>query len=254
VSGQDVGDGRQLLRRGLRLGDEGGDHLGGCRQHQDPAHDRAQRVQPQLEPGRDAEVAAAAADRPEQVGMGVGVHPQLLAVGGHHLGGQQVVDGEAVLADQEADPTAQGDPADPHRAGVAEPGRQAMLAGGGGVVAGCQSGLGPGGACRDVDVQGPHVAEVEHDAAVADAVAGVAVAAAADGQLQPRLAGQRDHPRDVGGVGDPDDDRRAAVEAAVEDRAGLVVAGVVGGDHPTVEGSAQLRDRESDCMEELLQD
>jgi hypothetical protein len=36
---------------GLRLGDERGDHLGRRRQHQDAAHDRAERVQPQLEPG-----------------------------------------------------------------------------------------------------------------------------------------------------------------------------------------------------------
>src|SRR5215207_6412413 len=47
------------------------------------------------------------------------------------------------------------------------------------------------------------------------------------------------------GVGDPDDDCGAAlVEAAVEDRPGVVVAGIAGRDHPTVEGSAQPRDRD----------
>ena len=44
-----------------------GDRLGRRRQDEHPADDRRQLVQPELEPGRDAEVAAAAADRPEQV-------------------------------------------------------------------------------------------------------------------------------------------------------------------------------------------
>ena len=70
--GHHVGDRRQLVRRGLRLGDEGGDHVRRRRQHEHPADDRADRVQAELEPGGDAEVAAAAADRPEQVRMGLG--------------------------------------------------------------------------------------------------------------------------------------------------------------------------------------
>jgi hypothetical protein len=97
--GHDVGDGRQLLGRGLRLGDEPGDDLGGGRQDQHAAHNRRDRVQPELEPGRHPEVAAAAADRPEQVRMPLVIDAQQPAVGGHDLGGQQVVDGQAVLSD-----------------------------------------------------------------------------------------------------------------------------------------------------------
>ena len=41
---------------------------GGRGQDQHAADDLGQRVQPEPEPRRDAEVAAAAADRPEQVG------------------------------------------------------------------------------------------------------------------------------------------------------------------------------------------
>ena len=58
-----------------------------------------------------------------------------LAVGGDDLRGEQVVDGQAVLAHEEADAAAERDPADPDRAGVAEPGREAVRAGGGRVVA-----------------------------------------------------------------------------------------------------------------------
>jgi hypothetical protein len=81
-------------------------------------------VQPVLEAGGHPEVAAAAADRPEQVGVVLVVGPQQPAVGGDEVGGQQVVDGQAVLADQVADAAAKGDAADADRAGVAEPGRQ----------------------------------------------------------------------------------------------------------------------------------
>ena len=52
---------------------------------------RADRVQPVLELGDHAEVAAAAAQRPEQVRVLLGAGPQHLAGGGDDLGGQQVV-------------------------------------------------------------------------------------------------------------------------------------------------------------------
>ena len=56
-----------------------------------------------LQPRGDAEVPAAAAQRPEQVGVVVGVDAQDLAVRRHDLGGEQVVDRHPVLADEEAD-------------------------------------------------------------------------------------------------------------------------------------------------------
>ena len=119
-----VGDHRQLLGSRLGQGDEFRDHPGAGRQQQHAANDRGDRVQPVLEAGGHPEVAATAADRPEQVRVVVGVGPQQLAVGGDEVGGQQVVDGQAVLADQVADAAAEGDPADADRAGVAEPGRK----------------------------------------------------------------------------------------------------------------------------------
>ena len=56
----------------------------------------------------------------------LGVDAEQLAVGGHDLGGEQGVDRQAVLADEVADAAAERDPADPDRAGVAEPDRQAV--------------------------------------------------------------------------------------------------------------------------------
>src|SRR5829696_3556145 len=111
-----------------------------------------------------------------------------------------------------------------------------------GVGAGGEAGLGPGGAALAVDLQGGHGRQVEDDPAVAGAVAGQAVAAAADGQLQPAVAGQADHPGDLGRGGGPDHRRRPAVPLAVEDLAGLVVAGVVGAGDAAVEAVAELGD------------
>jgi hypothetical protein len=47
-------------------------------------------VQPVAEPGHDAEVAAAAADRPEQVRLVVGVDDADAAVGRHDLGASRL--------------------------------------------------------------------------------------------------------------------------------------------------------------------
>ena len=136
-------------------------------------------------------------------------------------------------------------PADPDRAGVAEPGREAVSAAAVVYSPAVKPGLGPGGAPLGVDLQRLHVREVEHDPAIGDAVTGDAVAAAADGELQPGLARERDDARDIGRVRGPDDDRRPAVDPAVEDGARLVVAGVVGRDHPAVEVGAEVRGQHS---------
>ena len=73
-----------------------------------------------------------------------------------------------------------------------------------------------------------HLREVEQDSPVVGAVTCKAVAAAADGELQPALARQRDDLRDVGRVLSSDDERWVAVESTVEDGACLVVGGVLG--------------------------
>ena len=60
-----------------------------------------------------AEVAPTAADRPEEVGVVLGVDTVGLAVGGDQVGRQQAVDGEAVLPGEEPDSAPEGDPTDP---------------------------------------------------------------------------------------------------------------------------------------------
>ena len=80
-------------------------------------HDRVDLVQGELEGGDHAEVAAAAADGPEQVRVLTGRGPPHPAVGGDHLGRDQVVDAEPVFAGQPAHAAAQREPG---HAGVAD--------------------------------------------------------------------------------------------------------------------------------------
>ena len=66
-----------------------------------------------------------------------------------------------------------------------------------------------------------------------------AVAAAPDRELEARLRAPGHGPRDVGGIGRLDDDRRDAVEPAVVDLAGLVEARVAGHDERAVQRGAE---------------
>lgn len=113
-----------------------------------------------------------------------------LAISGHHIGGKERVDGEAVLADEISDPAPERDAADPDRARVAEPDGKAVRTDCVGELAGREARLCPDRAPLDVDLDALHLREVQHDPCVRRAVAGIAVAAAADGELQAGLAGQ----------------------------------------------------------------
>jgi hypothetical protein len=84
--------------------------------------------------------------------MLLGIHAQKLAVRGDDVGGQQVVDGEAVLADEEPNAADQRDPSDPDRADVAEPGCETISCCRVRVVGGCQSCLCPGGALVGINL------------------------------------------------------------------------------------------------------
>ena len=63
------------------------------REHDEPAERlRPERMQLKLELGHDAEVAAAAAERPEEVGIFICAGPHVLAVSGDDFRGDEVVD------------------------------------------------------------------------------------------------------------------------------------------------------------------
>ena len=210
---------------------------------EDPDVDVVDRVQRELEGGDDPEVAAAAAQRPEQLRVLLPAgHPDL-SVGGDHVRGDQVVHSEAVAAVQVADPAAQGQPADP--GGGHDPARGGQTVGVRGVVdvsPGRAAGhAGPPGGRVDAHV--PHRRQVDHQPAVVGAEPGSAVAAAAHGQLQTGVPGEIHRRHHVGGLLRADDGGRAPVEHAVVDAPGLVVGRIVCGDHAGTDLVTEAVDR-----------
>ena len=120
ISAGSSGDRRQpqeAAERGELVGDHAAGEVPPGVQHLGPAFDGVPQdagvqlcdwEQPQLQGGDDAEAAAAAAQRPEQVGLVLAVGAAELAVGGHYLDRQHVAGRQAVLAAQEAQAAAEG--------------------------------------------------------------------------------------------------------------------------------------------------
>ena len=213
------------------------------RQDEHAADDPVQLVEPELEAGHDAEVAAAAADRPEQVGVRLGVHAQKLpsAVTTSAASRSSIV--RPCLRTRKPTPPPSVSPPIPTEPVSPKRSRQAVLCGGFRVAAGGDAAAHPSRAALDVDLQPVQVAEVEHDAALGRAVARDAVGAAPDRELDSGLARECDHSRDVVGVGGADDRRGPAVDPSVEDRAAFVVAGLSRRHDTSVEICSELRNR-----------
>src|SRR5439155_22602125 len=108
----------------------------------------------------------AAADRPEEIGLVVSVDAPHGAVRSHDLGRDEVVDGEPVLAHEIADTATQRDATEADGAGVAEADAEAVRARGGRELDRGPAGLGPRRPRRDVDLDAPHVVQVEDDPAL----------------------------------------------------------------------------------------
>ncbi len=191
----------------------------------------------QREPERadDAEVPAAAPQRPEQVGVIVGRCPNDVALGGDHLGLDEVVDGEPVFAHEPAEAAAQAEATD---AGVADD-----AARGGKTVCLCLVvDVAPQGAALDegcaldgIDRDGAHRREVDHDAVVADRGAGHVVASPSHRDLEAAVAGESHRCGHVGGAAAAGDQSRSSVDGGIPDGAGVVVSVVVGSDHAAPE-------------------
>jgi hypothetical protein len=135
------------------------EHLGGVvhrPRHHARGDDGPERVEAELERRDDAEVAAAAPEPPEQVGVLLLAGDEELALGGDDVAGDEVVDREPALAHEVADPPAQGQAPD---AGVAhdapgrrEPERLALAVD----VVVQAAALGPDGGAGQVEARPPH--------------------------------------------------------------------------------------------------
>ena len=202
-------------------------------------HDRAERVGVELEVGHDAEVAAASAQRPEQVRVVVGGRHMDRTVGTHDRRRAEAVDGEPVLAPHPTLAASEGEAADAglgdHAAGHDEAERLRFAVD----VSPHRAAL-HGGSPRDrVDGDGAHPREVDDHAAVAARQTGDGVPAASHRDQQVPLAGEVDRVDDVGGTGGSHLQRRAPVVHRVVDRIGVKT--VVGRrEHVTPKAGTQL--------------
>ena len=183
-------------------------------------HVRADGVRLELEGGDDAEVAAAA---PQQITIGVRACRNQPAVGGHQIGGQQVVAAEAVPAPQPPQAAPEGQPGDPgpghdtHRHG--QPERLGLSV----EIADRDTTLGPDRPRGGVDPDALHRREVDHQPAVAHRETGDPVPSAADGRHEPMPAGELHRGEDVGHAGAAGDQTGTPVDGAVPHRPRLVV-------------------------------
>ena len=69
-------------------------------------------MKPEVQAHRHAEVAAAAAKAPQELGILLGADPDDLAAGRNELGAEKVVAGEPVLRGQVTDPSPEGEAGD----------------------------------------------------------------------------------------------------------------------------------------------
>jgi hypothetical protein len=130
----------------------------------------ADRVQREPERADDAEVPASASPGPEQVGVIAGRRPHDLALGGDHLGLDEVVDGEPVLAHEPAEAAAQAEAADAGVAHDAARGRQTVRLCLVVDISPQGTALDQGRALDRIDRDGAHRRQVDHDPASHTAV------------------------------------------------------------------------------------
>ncbi len=181
--------------------------------------------------GRDPEVAAAAVQRPEQLGVLLLACGHGATVRGRQLDREQVVACEPELALEPPGAAAQSETG--HSGG-----RDAAAGRGQAMRLRCLVDVAPGrspadrgGAGAWIHLYRVHFAHVDHQAALGQACARDAVAAAADRDLEPALAPERDRGRHVVRAGTLGDHRGPALDHRVEDRPRVFISRIGGLQH-----------------------
>ena len=187
-------------------------------------------MKPKREVDDHAEVPAPAPQAPEEVGITGFARTNDLPVGRDYRRAQEVVQGQAVQADQVADPAAEREPTDARVAERSARRREPMPLTGGIEILPERAAAARRGPRLGVDRDTPHQAQVDHEAAVPDAVPRDAVAATPNGDRKICLAGERGGRDDVVDIERSDDQLRPSVDDAVERQACRVVARVGCGD------------------------
>jgi hypothetical protein len=203
-------------------------------------HGRADRVEAELELGDDAEVAAAAAQAPEQVLILGLACPHELAIGGHEVDRLQLVDREPVLAHQPPDAAAEREPGDsgvgddPGWGGQPERLRLPIE------LAEKNTRLRSRRARLRIDPDALHRRQVEDDAALANRQTREAVPATPDGDREAGRSGEPHRGDHVGRAGAARDERGEAIYRSVPDLALLVVGRIPGSNELSAKGTLEF--------------
>jgi hypothetical protein len=236
-------NGHQLIgrrRHELPVGFENLARPGGRVEHHAGQDGRADQMQAILERRHHAEVAAAAAETPEEVGMLIGAGTQELPVSSDHVGREQVVYGEPVPTHQPAQAPAESETSDPRvRHDAARSGEAEGL----GLTVDLtpkQSWLRARGPRDRIDPEALHRGQIDDDSAIARRRAGNIVAAAAHGDDELPLAGEPHGGPDVGDAGAARDEHGAAVDGTVPDSAGDLVLRIACADQLAAKLSREL--------------
>ena len=179
-----------------------------------------------FEAGGDPEVSAAAAKGPEEIGLLLLAGPQDLAVGGDELDGPQIIERQAVLAHQPAQPAAEGEPGDArggdHAAGDRETVQLRLAV----ELAPGDAALRPHRSALGIDVDALHRRQVDHHPAIDGRAPRHVVAAAANRNLEAEPAGEIDGIHHVGHAAASGDQCRPFVDQSVVDLPRVLVAHV----------------------------
>ena len=207
------------------------------------AHDVTDLVELKLEAGDDTEVAAAAAQGPEQVFVLVIARSDLPAIGENDIGRQQVVDGEPDAAGQVADAATQRQATHPSRRDDPAGRRQAERVGRMVDITPRRAAPNPGDLLDRVDPHVVHLRQVDDQTVVHRAESGNAVAPTTNCQVEAGVAASSDRGHHVGRIHALDDGAGLAVVHGVVDSASVVVVRIRGGDDATPHRFGQCLDR-----------
>jgi hypothetical protein len=183
-------------------------------------------VELKLEAGDDAEVAAAAPQRPEQVLILIVARSHQAAVGQNDVGRQQIVDRQPQAARQVAEATAQGQTTHSGRRDHASRRGHAERVGRVVDVTPRGAASDPGDPLVRVDHNVLHHRQVDDQTAVHRAEARNAVAATPNREVQSPVPGGGDRSHHIGRVHASDDGTGLAVVHGVIDGASVVVVGI----------------------------
>ena len=230
VCGQLADQGEEFPYFVERVDQEASEHLG------------TDGMQPVLQRGGDSVVAASTTKGPEQVGILVGTCGEGPAVGGYHVGGNQVVTAEAVTAGQPSNSATEGEAGD---AGVEVGSTGRGESEGLGLVVErsplCPA-LSPDRFCRRVDADAGHTGKVDHQPVVANAVAREIMASAAHRNQQAVLPSEVDRLDHVGRSAAAGDHGGPLVDHGIPDPSGAVVVLVAGEQRLPVQAAPEVFD------------